>query len=73
MIVSAKNFGGHVAWCSRRVFWILWIPQASDAQVGDSEIAMLVKDQILRLDVSMKNCILMEVFKAKEHTRDKEL
>ena len=73
VVLTAHNLGCHVAWCSRRVLWILWIPQASDAQVGDSEIAMLVKDQILRLDVSMKNCILMEVFKAKEHTRDKEL
>ena len=73
MVLSAHDFWCHVARSARRVFGVLRIPEAGNSEVCNSQETIFVKDEVLRLDVSVKNGILMQVLKAEEHASNKEL
>ena len=59
MILSAHDFWGHIARCPGCILRVLWVPKTSNTKISYSQIAPLVKDEILWLDVSMKNCIFV--------------
>ena len=64
MILSAHHFWCHVARRAWRVFRVFWVPETSNTQICDAEIAVFIKDQILGLYVSMQNRIFVEVLQA---------
>ena len=51
--LAAHNFGSHVTWRARRIFLVLRIPHSSNTQVSDLQVAILVEDKVLRLDITM--------------------
>jgi len=51
--LAAHYFRCHVAGSARRVFSIIWVPNASNTKVSDSEVTMLVKDKVFWLDISV--------------------
>ena len=53
VILTAHDFRSHVAWGARRVLGVLWVPATGNSEIGDSQIAILVKDEVLRLDISV--------------------
>jgi len=73
VILATHDFGRHVAGRTTGVFCILGVPNSSDAEISDPEIAMLVKNQVFRLDVSVKDAVFVQVLKAQEHAGDKKL
>lgn len=72
VVLTAHDLGSHVAWSSRCVLRVLRVPESRDTQVSDAQVAILVEDQIFRLDVSVENRVLVEVLQAQQHARDKE-
>jgi len=59
VILSTHNFGGHVARRATCVFGVLWVPNPGDTQVGDPQVAVLVKDQVFRLNIPMEDTVLV--------------
>lgn len=62
MILAAHNFGSHVSWGSRSVLRVLWAPNSRYSKISNSHVAILVNDEVLRLDISMNNLFLVAVF-----------
>jgi hypothetical protein len=51
MVLTAHDFGRHVARGTRGVLRIFRVPDSSDAQVRDTEVALLVKHKVFGFDV----------------------
>ena len=60
--LTAHHLRCHVAWRSGRVLLVFWVPNTSDAQVSNFEVAILGEHQIFRLNISVQDTLLMEVF-----------
>jgi len=73
VILSTHNFGGHIAGCTTGVFCVLRVPNSSNPQISDPQIAVLVKNQIFRFNISVKDTVFVQVLKAQEHAGDKKL
>ena len=53
VILPAHNLGSHVARCTRCVLRVLRVPDASDSEISDAQIALLVKHEVFRLYISV--------------------
>lgn len=69
MILSTHDFRGHVTRCTTCLFGIIRIPNTSYSEIGNSQITFFIKHQILWLDVSMQNTLIMHVFKRIDYAR----
>ena len=61
VVLAAHYFWRHVARSAARVLVVLSLLKARDAEVSHTQVAMLVKDQILRFNVSMDNTLRVNV------------
>lgn len=68
MILSAHYFRCHIAWGSWGVLSIIWIPDPGNTEICGSEIALFIKDEVFRFDVSMESAVVMEVLKSENNT-----
>jgi len=53
VILTAHNFWSHVSRSSRGIFSIFWVPDTCNSKVSYSEVAVFIKDQVFRLNVSV--------------------
>jgi hypothetical protein len=51
--LAAHDFRCHITWRARRIFLVLRIPHSGDTEISDLEVAILVEDKVLWLDVTM--------------------
>ena len=72
VILAAHDFGSHISGRARGVLGVLRIPQTCNTQICDPQIAILVKDKVLRLNITMQDGILVKIFEAQKHASDKE-
>ena len=72
VILTTHHFRCHVTRSTRGILRVLRVPKSGNSQISNAEIALLVEDQVLRLDVSMKNGVLVEVLEAEEHAGNEE-
>lgn len=47
---------------------IIWIPDPGNTEICGSEIALFIKDEVFRFDVSMESAVVMEVLKSENNT-----
>ena len=73
VILTTHHFGGHVAGRATGVFGVLGVPHASDTQISDTHVTIFVENQILRLNVSVENAVLVEVLQTKNYASHEEL
>ena len=73
VILAAHNLWSHVAGRARGVLRVLGVPQACNTQICDPQVAVLVKDQVLGLDITVQDGILVKIFEAEEHASNEEL
>jgi len=73
VIFSVENLWGHVARCPACVCSVIFTPGPGNTEVGDSDVPMLVHDDVFGLYVSMNNLVLVDVLEAEDETADKEL
>jgi hypothetical protein len=64
VIDPTHNLGSHVAWRSRRILSVFRPPDSCNTEVSDSEVSILVDDQVFWLDVSMDDVFLVANFKS---------
>ena len=72
VVLAAHDLGSHIAGRARCVLGVLGVPQASNTQIRDPQVAILVKDQVLRFDIPMQDGILVKIFEAEKHASNKE-
>lgn len=72
MIFSVNYFRSHIARCPTRIRIVLFSKNSSNSKVSQSEVALRIENQILRLDVPVDNLITMEVLKGQKDATDKE-
>ena len=73
VILSTHNFGSHIARRATGVFGVLGVPNSSNTQISDPQVAVLVKDKIFWLNVSVKNAVLVQVLEAQKHAGNEKL
>lgn len=72
MRLAAHDLRSHVARRARRIFLVLWVPNSCNTKISDLKIAILVEDEVFRLDVTMQNALLVEVLERKQHASYEE-
>ena len=73
MILPAHDLRSHVARRARSVVGVVGGPNPGNAHVGDVHVALLVEQQVLRLDVSVDHAISMHIVQAHKYASHKEL
>ena len=72
VILAAHDLWSHISGRARGILGVLRVPQTCNTQICDPQVAILVKDKVLRLDITMQDGILVKIFEAKKHASDKE-
>ena len=72
VVLTAHDFRRHISWRARGVLRVFGVPQTGNTKICHSEIALLVKYQVLGLDVPVQNGVLVEVLEAKQHASDEK-
>ena len=62
MVLTAHNFRCHVARSSTCFLGVVRIPYSCYAEVGNSEVTLVVEDQIFGFDIPMEDAFVMDVF-----------
>lgn len=61
MILFAQHFRSHVAWSATGLLRVFLLEVPSDSEVGYSEIALLIENDILWFDIPMDYVTLVEI------------
>ena len=61
MISFADNFRSHVAGCSTGIFGVIWLDLSWDAEVSNSEVSLIIEDQVFRLEVAVNGASAVHV------------
>ena len=72
VILPTHHLRCHIARRSRSIFRVLWVPYSSDTQVSNTQVTLFVEHEILWLDISVQNAVLVQVLQTEQHTRHKE-
>ena len=64
VILSTHYLWGHVPRCSRSVLCVLWPPNSSNTEVSDSNVSIVINDQVFRLDISVNDLLIVAILKA---------
>ena len=73
MILATHYFGSHVARCTRGVRGILGFQNFCDSHICDTDISILLHDNVFRLDISMNYALVMHVFETEHHASHHKL
>ena len=72
VILSAHYLRSHISRSTRSFRSVVRIPNPSNPHVRDSDIPMIIKNQILRFDISMYDSLIMHVLKSNDHITNDE-
>ena len=67
-----ENLRGHIAWGSRGVFHVVDFSLFADSKVGQSEISLLLEDDVFGLDVSVDEALSVDVLEGLYETGREE-
>jgi hypothetical protein len=72
MVLSAHNFGRHVARSSGCFARVIWSKDSGNSEVSQSQVALIVKNKILWFDISVDDLGLMDCVKSVDQAGDEE-
>ena len=72
MILSAHYLWSHVTRRSTGVLLVLRIPDSSNTKICDSEVAILIKNEVLWLNVSVNDALIMNILEALDDASGEE-
>jgi hypothetical protein len=61
MILLQKHFWRHVPECPAGLLMVIRSLNTSHSEIGDPDIATMIKHEVLRLDVTMDDVLIMQV------------
>lgn len=73
VVLPAHDFRSHVPWCPRGILGVLSSPNSRNSEISDADVAVIVDDKILWLDISMDDLLLVAVLKPCYQTSNEEL
>ena len=62
MTLPAHNLGSHISRGPAGLFGVLGVPYPGDAEIGHSQIALVVKDQVFGFDVPVYDALAVDIF-----------
>lgn len=62
----------HIARSSGSVLGIFRPPDASDSEVSNSKVAILIDHDILGLDIPVEDVLVVDILKAADHASDEK-
>ena len=60
--LPAHNLGSHISRGPAGLFGVLGVPYPGDAEIGHSQIALVVKDQVFGFDVPVYDALAVDIF-----------
>lgn len=72
MVLPAHDLGSHITRRARSLLRVVWTPLPRDSKVCNPQIAVLLEDEVLRLDVSVYYVIAMDELKSQYDASRKE-
>jgi len=72
MVLSAHNFGRHVAGRARRLTRVVWRQNPRYSKVSQAQIAFIIEHKVFRLDVPMDNKLGVDGLKGVDEACDEE-
>lgn len=72
MVLPAHDFWRHVAGSARSLARVVRCHDSCDTKVSEPQVALIIKNHILRLDVSMNNICCVNCFQGVHKTRNKK-
>lgn len=72
VILATHDFWCHITGRSRGIFRILRVPQSGNTQISHAKITLLVEHKVFWLNVSVQDCVLVQILQAQKHASDKE-
>ena len=73
VIDSTHYLWSHVTRCARCILRIFRTPQSGDSKVSYPEVAIMINDQVLWLDVSVDDILLVACFQSRDEAGTEEL
>jgi hypothetical protein len=73
VILATHDLGRHVAGSSGSFFGVVRADLSRDAEIGDSQVPVLLEDEVLRLDVAVDDAVLVNELEAEDDARAEEL
>lgn len=73
MVLPAHDFRCHVTRCATRISTVVRLHYSRNTQVRDPQESLIIKHQILRLDISMDDVIEMQELQSNDHTSYEKL
>lgn len=73
VVLATHHFRSHIARSARGILRIIRVLYPCNSKISDPQVAKRIEHQILRLDVSMKDLILMQILQTQYHTCHEEL
>lgn len=61
VVLSAHDFGCHVAWRARSVLGVLGLEDLCNAHIRDSHVAIVFHHNVFRLDISVDHALVVHV------------
>ena len=72
VVLPAHDFGCHVARRSTRLTRIVGRKDARNSKISQAQVSMVIEYQILRLNISVDDLLLMDGFQSVQQARDEE-
>lgn len=73
MVLPAHDFRSHVARRTTSISTVIRLHYSCDSQIRDSQESLIIKHQILRLDIPMDDVIEMQELQSNDHTSYEKL
>ena len=73
MVLTTEHLRSHVARSSTGISTVVGTVGPSNTKVSDMSKPFAIQDNILRLDITMNNSLVMEVFQTQKNANNQEL
>lgn len=73
MVFATHDFRSHIAWGPTCIVCVTLLKLTRNSKIGYSEIPLGIQHQVLRLDVSMYDLILVDILQTDEYIGHKKL
>lgn len=72
VILATHDLRSHVARCTRRILCVILPPDTCNTKVCDAQVTITLYDEVLWLDISVYNILVVDVLETSHETCDKE-
>lgn len=72
MVGLGDDLRGHIAWRPASICGIVWFALSRNAQVGDSEVSLLIEHEVFRFEIPVNDPVGMHILKTDYNASDEK-